>query len=262
MPIGGTPTPPVCEDCHGKHGILGRQDPKSPTFPTHVPDLCAKCHGAGGVATARYAGGKRNVVDEYKHGTHGVGLLSSGLVVTAMCSDCHTTHKVLPPDDPMSSVNRSNIAQTCARCHNGIYEDFRKSIHSVEVSHADPDKLPVCNDCHQSHDITEAQLAGFRLEIMKQCGSCHEDVTETYFETTHGKASKLGSSAAAMCYDCHGAHNILPPDDPASTLSPQNVVGTCQQCHEGAHLKFAGYLTHATHHDPVSTRSCTTPSGS
>jgi len=26
-------------------------------------------------------------------------------------------------------------------------------------------------------------------------------------------------------------------------------VGTCAQCHESAHRRFAGYLTHATHHD-------------
>jgi cytochrome b subunit of formate dehydrogenase len=27
-------------------------------------------------------------------------------------------------------------------------------------------------------------------------------------------------------------------------------VGTCQKCHPGATRRFAGYLTHATHHDP------------
>jgi hypothetical protein len=28
------------------------------------------------------------------------------------------------------------------------------------------------------------------------------------------------------------------------------VVATCQTCHPGATRRFAGYLTHATHHDP------------
>jgi hypothetical protein len=27
-------------------------------------------------------------------------------------------------------------------------------------------------------------------------------------------------------------------------------VATCQKCHPGATRRFAGYLTHATHHDP------------
>jgi hypothetical protein len=28
------------------------------------------------------------------------------------------------------------------------------------------------------------------------------------------------------------------------------VVETCQKCHPGATRRFAGYLSHATHHDP------------
>jgi len=244
----GDPDAPACVTCHGTHGVQGRKDQTSPTFPTNVPSLCERCHGADGVATRRYAQGTRNVVDEYKLGTHGVGLLSSGLVVTAMCTDCHTPHHELPPDDPSSTVNRDNIPQTCANCHKGIYEQFSRSVHSPLVNKTDK-KLPVCSDCHRSHDIEEPRHGDFRLEIINQCGGCHEDVTESYFETFHGKVSKLGYSAAAQCYDCHGSHDILPPDEPESHLSRQNIVATCGQCHEGSHRQFAGYLTHATHHD-------------
>ena len=28
------------------------------------------------------------------------------------------------------------------------------------------------------------------------------------------------------------------------------MVATCQKCHPGASRRFAGYLSHATHHDP------------
>ncbi len=45
---------------------------------------------------------------------------------------------------------------------------------------------------------------------MDQCGRCHEEIAETYFETYHGKVSKLGYLETAKCYDCHGAHDILP----------------------------------------------------
>ncbi len=38
--------------------------------------------------------------------------------------------------------------------------------------------------------------------------------------------------------------------DPKSHLSRQNIVKTCAQCHPGSNRRFAGYLTHATHHDP------------
>ena len=86
--------------------------------------------------------------------------------------------------------------------------------------------------------------------MVRQCGRCHEAESATFFDTLHGKVSRLGDEAAAKCYDCHGTHNILPPDDPGSTLSHTNVVKTCAKCHPGAHRQFAGYLTHATHHDP------------
>jgi hypothetical protein len=73
---------------------------------------------------------------------------------------------------------------------------------------------------------------------------------QDYFETYHGKVSRLGYTKAAKCYDCHGAHDILAVADPRSHLSRANVVATCQKCHAGATRRFAGYLTHATHHDP------------
>jgi hypothetical protein len=42
----------------------------------------------------------------------------------------------------------------------------------------------------------------------------------------------------------------LPTDNPKSRLSHENIVETCKTCHAGAHRQFAGYFTHATHHDP------------
>jgi len=84
---------------------------------------------------------------------------------------------------------------------------------------------------------------------MEQCGECHKEVTDTYFETFHGKVSKLGALKSAKCYDCHGSHKILPPVQEASTLSPANIVNTCNSCHPGSNLNFVGYLTHANHND-------------
>ena len=85
---------------------------------------------------------------------------------------------------------------------------------------------------------------------MDQCGRCHEAIAKTYFDTYHGKVSQLGYTKTAKCYDCHGAHDILAIGDPRSRLSYDNVVATCQQVPCGANRRFAGYLTHATHHDP------------
>ena len=245
----GNPNAPTCSECHGTHGVKGRLDPVSATFPPNVPGLCARCHREGKKAAVRYTGEQHQIIEHYSESIHGKGLLKSGLTVTATCTSCHTAHRVLPSADSTSSVNARNLPQTCGTCHHGIQEQFQKSIHSVLVSTSGKE-LPVCSDCHSAHTIQRADESGFKLEIMTKCGRCHEDVAKTYFDTYHGKVSQLGYTKTAKCYDCHGAHDILPIADPASHLSRQNVVGTCQKCHPGATRRFAGYLTHATHHDP------------
>ncbi len=245
----GDPNAPTCMECHGTHGILGKASADSRTFPTNVPDLCARCHREGEKAAVRYTGTEHDIIRRYTESIHGKGLLQSGLVVTAMCTDCHTAHGEKPKSDPTSTVYAKNIPSTCGRCHHGIEEMFVQSVHSPSVTRTDK-PLPVCNDCHSSHSIRRTDLQGFQLQIMDQCGRCHAEIAKTYFDTYHGKVSRLGYTKTAKCYDCHGAHDILPVSDPRSHLSRANVVGTCQKCHAGATRRFAGYLTHATHHDP------------
>jgi len=241
---------PTCLECHGTHNVRGKKDETSATFPTNVPTLCARCHRMGQKAAVRYTGTEKEIVERYTESIHGKGLLKSGLVVTAMCTNCHTAHRELPHDNPDSSVNEKNIPATCGACHNGIEGQFERSIHSRNVARTDK-PLPVCSDCHSAHTIQRADNEGFRLTIMSQCGRCHEQIARTYFDTYHGKVSQLGYTNTAQCYDCHGAHDILPVTDSASHLSRANVVGTCRKCHPGATRRFAGYLTHATHHDPA-----------
>jgi cytochrome b subunit of formate dehydrogenase len=239
---------PNCRDCHGTHGMLGKSDVTSPTFPTNVPKLCASCHQETGKAAMRYKGAQHNIDTNYVESIHGKGLLKSGLVVTAMCTNCHTAHQMLPASDPQSSVNPKNIAVTCSKCHKGVYEQYARSIHAPGQAKSEK-QLPACNDCHTAHTIKRTDQNNFRFEVMDACGKCHQDIAKTYFDTFHGKVSKLGYAKAAKCHDCHGAHDILPVSDTGSHLSRRNIVATCQRCHAGATRRFAGYLTHATHHD-------------
>jgi len=243
------PNAPTCKECHGTHEVKGRTDPKSPIFAINIPRLCGKCHQEGKKAAVRYTGSEHEIIAHYTESIHGKGLLKSGLTVTATCSDCHPAHNVLPMSDPASSVNPQNVPTTCGKCHHGIQEQFVQSIHTTLKGKTDKE-LPVCNDCHTAHTIRRTDIEGFKLDIMTKCGRCHEKIAETYFDTYHGKVSQLGYTKTAKCYDCHGAHDILPISDPNSHLSHDNVVSTCQKCHPGANRRFAGYLTHATHHDP------------
>jgi len=245
------PNAPTCEECHGSHHVLRTKNPLSPTFHTNIPNLCGKCHRKGEPAAMKYVGTEHNIIGNYTESIHGKGLLKSGLTVTATCTDCHTAHHELPHSDPNSSINRNNIASTCGACHYGIEEKFSKSVHSATFDKSNRKTLPVCNDCHSAHEISRTDASGFRLSIMNTCGRCHEKIADTYFDTFHGQVSKLGYSKTAKCFDCHGSHDILPVDNPESHVSHENILKTCQKCHQGATRKFAGYFTHATHHDPV-----------
>jgi cytochrome b subunit of formate dehydrogenase len=246
-----SPDAPTCRDCHGTHGIMGKAESGSPTYPRNIPALCGRCHRIGQKAAVRYSGPEQGAVEHYKESIHGKGLLESGLTVTATCANCHTAHGELPAADPASTVNPKNVAKTCAQCHRGIYELFTNSVHSPTITKVKGDqKLPTCDNCHTAHGIQRTDATDFKLTIMTQCGSCHAEITKSYFETYHGKVSKLGYVKTAKCYDCHGAHDILPVWDTKSHLSRSNIVKTCAQCHPGSNRRFAGYLTHATHHDP------------
>jgi cytochrome b subunit of formate dehydrogenase len=242
------PDAPVCQDCHAKHAVLDNDDPASPTYPRSVPMLCGNCHRIGEQAAKRIDAEVDDIVGSYEDSVHGRGLIKSGLVVTATCADCHGAHSELPPEDERAMINPQNVAVTCGVCHHGIEEEYRTSIHWTEEPNIDHE-YPTCEDCHASHTISRIDKPGFRTEVMEQCGRCHEDEAETFFDTFHGKVSRLGGEGVAKCYDCHGVHDILPPTEPHSTLSRDNVVETCGKCHDGSHRQFAGYLTHATHHD-------------
>lgn len=244
----GNEIAPYCTDCHGVHDTQSKNDITSPTFARNIPDLCGRCHREGEKAAVAYKGTEHEIIKNYTMSIHGKGLLQSGLMVTATCIDCHTSHRELPASDSTSTVNVKNIATTCSKCHLGIYEQYKHSVHSPLVTKTDKE-LPACYDCHQSHTIKRVDVDEFRQGILDQCGKCHLEVTETYFETFHGKVSKLGSVKTAKCYDCHGAHNILPPSNPNSTLSHANIVETCKSCHQNSNRMFVGYLSHATHHN-------------
>ncbi len=243
---------PYCTDCHGDHDTKSRYDDTSPVYRTAIPELCGKCHKEDGKASMSAELKEVNAFADYSSSVHGRGLTSKGLTVSAVCTDCHTTHFVLKESDERSSVNPSNVQETCGNCHKGIYEQYKLSDHAFNkdnISNIKAKEYPTCVKCHSAHVISEVDQDKFMSEVTTQCGSCHEETAETYMETYHGKAYQLGSYESARCSDCHGAHNILKEENPKSMINAANIVATCGACHEGANDKFSGYLSHAKHSD-------------
>ncbi len=239
---------PYCTDCHGTHLVKLKSDESSPVYRSAIPSLCGKCHRKNGKATEGTHLNEIDAFHDYSTSVHGRSLSEKGLLSTAVCTDCHTTHHMLKESDDRSSVNPKNIAATCGNCHKGIYNEYIASDHAYKEEEGGL-KYPTCGTCHKAHYISEVHQDKFMSEITTQCGQCHSDLAETYLETYHGKVYQLGYLEAAKCSDCHGAHKILKMDNPDSSIGPLNIVATCRKCHVDANMKFTGYLTHATHYN-------------
>lgn len=260
----------ACVRCHGAHEVYGVADQRSRVHPLREVGTCGACHGGspGAVPGSEHAPAY-DVVSEYRTTAHGRALVRAGLVVAATCSECHRAHRVAPPDAPGSSLYRDSVAATCGECHPGILETYLAARHGqrllesdaargersgkgaqgVPTPVADTRRAPVCTDCHVSHHIAKVGEPAWRLQIVQECGTCHEALYQTYLNTYHGKETALGRALTAKCSDCHTAHDVRPASDPLSTVSSANVVRTCRTCHPHAGERFARYLTHGDPRD-------------
>ena len=132
----------------------------------------------------------------------------------------------------------------CGSCHPAERTAFEISIHAGEDVH--------CTSCHGGDATSlEQRVAhgnGFRgrparASIPTLCASCHANETRMraynlpvdqyalYQTSGHGLRLKTGDMRVAVCSDCHGAHDILAPSDPASRVFAANIPRTCGRCH-------------------------------
>ena len=247
------PFAPTCLSCH-----------KNPVARIHSPSdslkvklaqeqLCLSCHLAN-PEVQKEATKELSVlfVESYEKSVHG-SALNGGNPKAANCVDCHTSHSVKKSIDPTSSIYKSNIPFTCAKCHPKISETYEQSIHGTAVKDGNFD-APVCTDCHGEHNILKTtnpkSPVAFQNVSKEVCSPCHNSVrlTEkfgiqpnsysTFSDSYHGLALSGGSVEVANCVSCHGTHNIKPSSDPTSTIYKGNLVKTCGKCHPGANKNF------------------------
>jgi hypothetical protein len=159
---------------------------------------------------------------------------------------------------------RQWIPERCALCHNAIYHLYKDSVHGSALSEGNPD-VPTCIDCHGVHHIENPTTAYFRLRSPEICAKCHTNpdimnkygistnVLSTYVADFHGttvaifeKESPDAPVNKAVCYDCHGVHDISRPDDPQTgILMKANLLKRCQVCHPDADENFpSAWMSH------------------
>jgi predicted CXXCH cytochrome family protein len=201
-----------CVSCHGgndqaldvrvAHGgsFKGRIARRS------VPSVCASCH-----ADEEKMRPFNLPVDQYAlYQTSGHGRrLARGDDRVAVCSDCHGAHGILPPSDPASSVFRTNIPQTCGRCHGdttlvkkNVYAEYTGSVHGRELLDNGNPRAPTCVSCHGAHGAAPPELG----DVGKVCGQCHTAERRYFMSGPHRQG--LALAGAGECASCHGDHGV------------------------------------------------------
>ena len=254
-PAGGSQLRAECWACHGAHNVRSVKDPKSAVAPINVIGRCLACHN------------KR----AYLVGVHGQAVQLAGLDVAATCVSCHGAHDILAPSEAGSRVARRNISFTCGKCHGRVAEIYRKSVHGAALMADDNPDVPTCVDCHEAHGTPDPTTPRFRLASPQICGRCHSNRTmmakyglsanvyNTYVADFHGTTAELFRATSpdqplnqAVCYDCHGYHDVESVRKVGQAQINKRLLVRCQVCHKGATASFLSAWTE--HYIPSPTR--------
>jgi len=242
------------EDCLGCHG--GQIDSQAFRGSVHGTNACTSCHveitdlekhAAGEIAVRPVRCARCHKQEAVEH------YASVHMLNDVGCSDCHRDiHAVKPWQG-----DKKKVVTLCGGCHDPSW--YLDSVHGQGVEKGNRDAA-VCSDCHGLHAIEplgDRDSQQFRAFHTRVCLGCHGDrqmmerndvfpvAVTTYWESYHGKSTRLGSDRyAAGCADCHRAHGILPPEAPDSSINPKNLVATCGQCHARASRNFTKFYVH------------------
>jgi nitrate/TMAO reductase-like tetraheme cytochrome c subunit len=253
-----------CMECH-KTGfemgfkVVPRVEPEEIEKSVHKEVNCVTCHT--GIQVLPHEGMIERVdcqvcheeeYTKYHDSVHGRSFEGEGKFDAPDCADCHGTHGILSHQDPESKVYRSEIPNTCAKCHENMqvvekynikaespYLEYSESVHGKALLR---DGLinfaAVCTDCHGIHEIEGEDYREVSAHRPGTCGKCHITIFDVYKQSVHGRMYlEEDNRDVAVCVDCHGEHVILSPYDEISSVSPENIANTCAACHESEKMK-------------------------
>jgi formate dehydrogenase gamma subunit len=121
---------PTCTDCHSEHKIESLSQSSSRRISE---DVCSRCHASERLNTKYNLPTDR--VRTFFESYHGLAS-SYGSTIAANCASCHGYHKVLPSQDPNSTINKTHLVETCGKCHPGANEKFALGQIHVDITAA------------------------------------------------------------------------------------------------------------------------------
>ncbi len=183
-------------------------------------------------------------VDSYMHSVHAQPNIADQSKTNATCHDCHDAHNIGKLGSESRADHRLKNPEVCGKCHEEQKQAYQTSIHGKEVLENKNSDAAVCSDCHTTHNISSTDKDKTKLNITKNCGSCHDKSLKTYLSSYHGQVSRLGYAHTAKCFDCHGSHDLKKVDDPTSKVHLDNRLETCNKCHDDAPEGFLSFNAH------------------
>ena len=170
-----------CGHCHGAHDIKGVGDPLSSVSRKNIIKTCGTCH----------VGIQRG----YLEGVHGIDYVK-GIKDVPVCTDCHSEHNIISPEDINSTVYATKVAQVCANCHDDMalsrqygfltsrLRTYNESFHGTAARFGET-RVANCASCHGFHDIrasSDPKSSIFKANLPATCGQCHPGASRHFAE--------------------------------------------------------------------------------
>lgn len=234
-----------CASCHGGDPTKSDMDAMSKASGfrgkiqrSQIPELCGWCHSDAAYMRRHNPSLRTDQLSQYKTSAHGK-LLAQGNTKVAVCIDCHGVHDLRPASDTRLTVNPSNVAQTCSRCHSNAeymkdyhiptdqFAKYSVSVHHEAMTVQGDLSAPTCTTCHGNHGAAPPGVNA----VQNVCSTCHVFQSQMYEKSSH----KAAFQAAGLpgCVVCHSNHGIAHPTDAKLGTGTE---GVCMQCHTSGDL--------------------------
>ena len=105
-----------CWDCHGAHDVFPMEGATKDSYRINSPETCGRCH--------------QEQLKDYTQSVHGAPVKRYGELEPAVCSDCHTAHKISVVEEDSAKLT---ITENCGNCHEDYYESYRDTYHGQIV---------------------------------------------------------------------------------------------------------------------------------
>ena len=149
----------------------------------------------------------------------------------------------------------------CLSCHSSPY--LQMTLASGEVISVGFDEEAYATSVHGEHgtsgylcvrchvgmneyphpEVTATTARELTIEFSNACSRCHTDMYDETLDGAHFTLLSSGNQNAAVCSDCHGAHDVQALSDPQTghllESAPITSVQMCAECHSEIYARYA-----------------------